>query len=99
MLPNGKVVPGFLRKCSARNDRSLQLSLQPGLLPTGGHRLLARRGSSVQEVIVSTTAERHFLEAAAQLACMNHHPKRERNLLFNKKFALVRVPSARRRSR
>jgi hypothetical protein len=69
LLPNGKVVPGFINRCAPRENRKLQLQLQAAPPPTGGFRFLARKGTTVQEVLVSTSADRLEVQAAALAAC------------------------------
>jgi hypothetical protein len=73
-LPDGCIVPSHIARCRAASFRGFRLRLQPSLTSSGGYRLLARRGTTVQEVVVSTSADRTALSIAVHLAAHEVHP-------------------------
>ena len=69
LLPEGSIIiPGFISRCRPSSFRGFRLRLQASPSISGAYRLVARRGTTVQEVMVKTHAEREQLQAATATA-------------------------------
>ena len=66
LLPHGRVTPGVISRCRPAHERGFRLSLSHATPIQGNFKLIARRGSTVQEVfVISHGVSREALAAAA----------------------------------
>ena len=69
LLPDGRVTPGRISRCRPARERGFRLSLSNSSPLAGNHKLIARQGTSVQEVfVVSADLSREALAEAASEA-------------------------------
>ena len=71
-LPGGRVTPGAIARCRPAFERSLRLKVSASPPISGGFKLTARRGGTVQEVFVGSNITKEALEEAVLQAVSPH---------------------------
>ena len=61
------ITPGVIKKTKGK---SVQLNIRISTKIMGGYKLIARKGTSVQEVFVITTLDRSSLDIVLKLHCI-----------------------------